>query len=162
MSNLVEHLYKDHHHWLYTWLYKKMQNRQYAEDLAQDTFVRILKKKTPITPLEPRAFLLTIAKGMVSNFYRHQKIEKSYLEFIATLPEEHAPDPATQVILLEVIIDLDLRLNGLEHIVKQAFLLTQLEGYTQAETAKRLNISISTVQRHIVKALHQCCFIEFI
>lgn len=162
MSNLVEHLYKDHHHWLYTWLYKKMQNRQNAEDLAQDTFVRLLKKKTPITPQEPRALLLTIAKGMVSNFYRHQKIESSYLEFILSLPEEYAPDPETQTILLEAILELDRRLNGLEYQVKQAFILTQLEGLTQAQVAKQLGISIATVQRHIVKALHQCCFVEFI
>lgn len=162
MSKLVEHLYKDHHHWLYTWLYRKMQNRQCAEDLTQDTFLRLLKKKTPITPQEPRALLLTIAKGMVSNFYRHQRVEKSYLEFIASLPEEHAPDPATQVLLLEAIIELDQRLNRLEPTVKQAFLLTQLEGLTQTQTAERLQISISTVQRHIAKALHQCCFAELI
>jgi RNA polymerase sigma-70 factor (ECF subfamily) len=162
MSDLVSYLYQDHHHWLYTWLYKKMQNRQYAEDLAQDTFVRLLNKKNPITPQEPRAYLLTIAKGMVSNFYRHQKIEQSYLEFIASLPEEYAPDPSTQVMLLEIIIELDQRLNNLESIVKQAFLLTQLEGFSQAQAAEQLQISISTVQRYIAKALHQCCFAEFI
>lgn len=162
MANLVEHLYKDHHQWLYRWLLNKLPNRQYAEDIAQDTFVRLLSKKTSITPLEPRALLLTIARGMVSNFYRHQKIEESYLEFIANLPEEYAPDPETQIILLDAIIELDRRLNGLELLVKQAFLLTQLEGFTQAQTAQQLNISIATVQRYIIKALHQCCFADLI
>ena len=162
MANLVEHLYKDHHQWLYRWLLKKLQNRQYAEDIAQDTFVRLLTKKKTITPQEPRALLLTIAKGMVSNFYRHQKIEESYLEFIASLPEEYAPDPETQVILLDAIIELDRRLDGLELMVKQAFFLTQLEGLTQAQTAEHLNISIATVQRYIIKALHQCCFADLI
>lgn len=160
MTNLVEHLYKDHHQWLFRWLSKKMPNRQYAEDIAQDTFVRLLSKKKTITPQEPRALLLTIAKGMVSNFYRHQKIEESYLEFIASLPEEYAPDPETQIILLDAIVELERRLNGLEPLVKQAFLLTQLEGLTQVQTAQQLNISLATVQRHIVKALHQCCFAE--
>lgn len=158
MTNLVEHLYKDHHQWLYCWLSKKMPNRQYAEDITQDTFVRLLSKKTAITPQEPRALLLTIAKGMVSNFYRHQRIEDRYLEFIASLPDEYMPDPETQVILLDAIVELDRRLNGLEAIVKQAFLLTQLEGLTQKQTAKQLNISLATVQRYIIKALHQCCF----
>ena len=162
MANLVENLYKDHHQWLYRWLLKKLPNRQYAEDIAQDTFVRLLTKKKTITPQEPRALLLTIAKGMVSNFYRHQKIEESYLEFIASLPEEYAPDPETQVILLDAIIELDRRLDGLELMVKQAFFLTQLEGLTQAQTAEHLNISIATVQRYIIKALHQCCFADLI
>ncbi|AOA59737.1 sigma-70 family RNA polymerase sigma factor [Acinetobacter larvae] len=162
MANLVEHLYQDHHQWLYQWLTKKMPNQQFAEDIAQDTFVRLLKKKNPIDPREPRALLLTIAKGMVSNFYRHQKIESSYLEFMASLPEEYAPDPATQVMLLEAVIALDQRLNGLKPMVKQAFLLTQLQGISQAETAKQLNISIATVQRYIIQALHQCCFSDLL
>lgn len=162
MANLVEHLYKDHHQWLYRWLLKKMPNQQYAEDIAQDTFVRLLSKKKTITPQEPRALLLTIAKGMVSNFYRHQKIEESYLEFIASLPEEYAPSPETQLILLGAIIELDRRLNGLEPTVKQAFLLTQLEGLTQSQVAIQLNLSIATVQRYIIKALHQCCFVDLI
>ena len=162
MANLVEHLYKDHHQWLYRWLLKKLPNRHFAKDITEDTFVGVLKEKKTITPQEPRALLLTIAKGMVSNFYRHQKIEESYLEFIASLPEEYAPDPETQVILLDAIIELDRRLDGLELMVKQAFFLTQLEGLTQAQTAEHLNISIATVQRYIIKALHQCCFADLI
>lgn len=158
----VGSLYKDHYAWLHAWLKKRLNNSHTAADLAQDTFVRILNKKTPITPQEPRALLLTIAKGMVSNFYRHQKVEESYLEFLSTLPEEYYPDPETQVLLLEAVNELDRRLNHLEPVVRQAFLATQLEGLTQAQAAKRLNISIPTVQRYIAKALHQCCFADLI
>lgn len=162
MHKTVEHLYKNHHHWLYRWLCKKMQNRQQAEDIAQDTFLRLLNKKTEIVPQEPRALLLTIAQGMVSNFYRHKKIEESYLEFIASLPELYHPDPETQALLLEAVIELDRRLNGLDCLVRQAFLLTQLEGLTQAQVAEQLNLSIPTIQRYIAKALHQCCFADVI
>lgn len=161
MPNTVEHLYKNHHQWLYRWLCKKMQSRQQAEDIAQDTFLRLLNKKTPIIANEPRALLMTIAQGIVSNFYRHQNIEQSYLNFLATLPEQHHPDPETQAILFETIIQLDQRLAGLDHTVRQTFLLIQLDGLTQAQAAQQLNISVPTVQRYIAKALHQCCFAEF-
>lgn len=162
MHNSVEDLYKDHHQWLYHWLCKKMKTRQQAEDITQDTFLRLLNKKIPIIINEPRALLITIAQGIVSNFYRHQNIEQSYLNFLASLPEQHHPDPETQALLFESIIELDRRLSGLDHLVRQAFLLTQLDGLTQVQTAQQLNLSVPTIQRYIAKALHQCCFADLI
>ncbi|WP_282444065.1 sigma factor, partial [Pseudomonas faucium] len=41
-ANLVGALYRDHRSWLLAWLQRSMACRQRAEDLSQDTFVRLL------------------------------------------------------------------------------------------------------------------------
>lgn len=154
----ITDLYTDHHGWLLGWLRKKLGNSFDAADLAQDTFERLLSREEPPALLEPRAFLTTVAQGVVSNFYRRRKIEIAYMETLAALPEQQAPNPETRAILFEALLEIDRRLDGLPIQVRKAFLLSQLEGMTQLQIADELNISLATVQRHIVKAMHRCIF----
>jgi RNA polymerase sigma-70 factor (ECF subfamily) len=44
--------------------------------------------------------------------------------------------------------------------VRDAFLLSQLDGMGQADIAARLGISLATVKRHIARAMLQCCFAD--
>ena len=62
--------------------------------------------------------------------------------------------------MLETLIELDSLLDGLPGVVRQAFLLSQLDGRTHAQVADALGISIPTVKRYIAKALQQCFFAD--
>ena len=62
--------------------------------------------------------------------------------------------------VLETLVEIDRRLDGLPAAAKQAFLLAQLEGLSHAEIAAELSISVSTVKRHLVKAAMRCFFPE--
>lgn len=157
-SPCIETLYVDHHGWLQGWLRRRLGDSFVAADLAHDTFVRILAKDVPPAIREPRALLTTIAQGLVSNMHRHHRIEQAYLEALAQLPEAQVPSPETQAILLETLVEIDRLLDGLPGLVRQAFLLSQLDGLRQSEIASRLGLSVPTVKRHIARALAQCCF----
>ncbi|MDO8064611.1 MULTISPECIES: sigma-70 family RNA polymerase sigma factor [unclassified Janthinobacterium] len=154
----VGSLYHDHHRWLQGWLRHKLGNAFDAADVAHDTFMRLLNRDEAIAAREPRAFLTTVAKGVLGNLYRRRDLEAAYLETLASLPAQCAPDPEAQAILLEALFDIDRRLDGLAPAVRRAFLLSQLDGMPQAAIALELNISLATVQRHLVKAMHQCFF----
>ncbi|MWL90495.1 MULTISPECIES: sigma-70 family RNA polymerase sigma factor [unclassified Cupriavidus] len=158
LTDEIHTLYADHHGWLKGWLRRRVGSAGDAADLAHDTFLRLLSRETPVAAREPRAFLATVARGIVSNFYRRQQLEAAYLEALAALPEAEAPDPETRALILEALIEIDRRLSSLPAAVRRAFLLFQIDGMPQAEIAAELSISIATVQRHIVKALHLCCF----
>ena len=41
--SLLSQLYKAHYSWLYYWLLKKMDGAAQAEDVLQDTFIKILR-----------------------------------------------------------------------------------------------------------------------
>lgn len=154
----VEHLYHAHHGWLEGWLRKKLGNASDAADIAQDTFVRVLTREIAIR--EPRALLTTIAQGMVANFYRRQKIELAYVQALAAWPEQVGLSPETRAIMLETLVEIDALLHRLPATVRQAFLLSQLDGMGQMEIAERLGISLATVKRHIARAMLHCCFAE--
>lgn len=156
--NAFKALYANHHSWLNHWLRKKMGNQSDAADLAQDTFLRVLLSEEADKLEEPRAFLTTVASGLLSNFYRRKKLEQAYLDALLHLPEAEAPSPEAKAIMLETLVEIDGLLDGLPYKVRKAFLLSQLDGVSQLEIAVELGVSISTVKRYIVQAVEQCCF----
>ncbi|USX18929.1 sigma-70 family RNA polymerase sigma factor [Oxalobacteraceae bacterium OTU3REALA1] len=157
-SEQVKSIYDAHHGWLECWLRKRLGNASDAADIAQDTFVRVLAREVAIR--EPRAMLTTIAQGMVANFYRRRDIELAYEQALAAWPEQHAMSPETRAIMLEMLVEIDALLNSLPALVREAFLLSQLDGMGQADIAARLGISLATVKRHIAKAMLHCCFAD--
>jgi RNA polymerase sigma-70 factor (ECF subfamily) len=154
----AEVLYAGHHQWLRGWLHRRLGDSFTAADIAHDTFVRVLSKDVPPAIREPRALLTTIAQGLVLNLRRHQRIERAYLEILALQPDPQAPSPETQAILIETLVEIDRLLDGLGPKVRQAFLLSQLDGLRQAEIAERLGLSVPTIKRYIARALVQCSF----
>ncbi len=89
-------LYRGHHHWLQSWLRKKLGCPEQAADIAQDTFVRVLaaENERPLQQiLEPRAYLTTIAKRLMVDFFRRADLERAYLSELAALPEALQPSP---------------------------------------------------------------------
>lgn len=156
----ISTLYTNHHSWLQGWLRKKVGNAFDAADLAQSTFLRVLTAQGVDKVQEPRAYLTTIARNLLINHVRRRAIEQAYLDALALLPEPVAPAPEVRLMVLETLVEIDRRLDGLPALAKQAFLLAQLEGLGQAEIAAELGISLSTVKRHLAKAAMRCFFPE--
>ncbi|MGC4029962.1 MAG: sigma-70 family RNA polymerase sigma factor [Steroidobacteraceae bacterium] len=154
----VESLYSDHHSWLRAWLRRRLGDSFAAADLTHDTFLRVLIRHPPSVIREPRALLTTIAKGLVLDRRRHQRIENAYLEALAQLPEPLVPSPEVQAMAIEALTEIDRKLDGLPWRARQAFLLSQLDGLKQSEIAAQLRLSIPTVRRYVASALEQFCF----
>jgi RNA polymerase sigma-70 factor (ECF subfamily) len=142
----VSTLYTDHHGWLQGWLRKKLGDVHQAADLAQDTFMRLLARDEPVQAREPRAFLTTVAQRVLANHYRRQQLERAYLEALAQAPQSFAISPEERA------------LDGLPAPVRRAFLMAQLDGMKQADIARALGLSLTTVKRYLVQAGMHCFF----
>jgi RNA polymerase sigma-70 factor (ECF subfamily) len=154
-------LYRDHRGWLEGWLRRRMGNACDAADLSQDAFLRLLASSQRIAELqEPRAYLLTVGKRLLSNFYQRRSLEQAYLNALASLPEDCVPSPEQRWILLETLQALDELLDGLPTAVRRAFLWSQLEGLTYQQIAERLKVSDRTIKRYMAQAYEHCLLVE--
>ena len=154
-------LYQAHRGWLETWLRRRMGNAWDAADLSQDTFLRILASAQPLADIrEPRAYLLTVGKRLLSNFHQRRSLEQAYLDALAQLPEQHVPSPEQRWLLLETLQALDELLDGLKAPVRKAFLWSQLEGLGYAEIGKRLGVCERSVKRYMAQAYEHCLLAE--
>ena len=153
----IRALYIDHHAWLLDWLRKRLRHGDSAADLAHDTFIHILGKPERLQELrQPRAWLSTVAHGLLVDRVRRQRVERAYLQAIAHLPQAEVPSPESQMILLQTLARVDALLDGLRPKVRMAFLLSRLEGLSYKEIAERLAISLSSVEKYMASAIRHC------
>jgi RNA polymerase sigma factor (sigma-70 family) len=156
LNHEISTLYSNHHGWLQGWLCKKLGNAFDAADLAQDTFTRILSSRDISAIKEPRAYLTTVAKGLVINWYQRQALERAYLDALALLPEPQAPSAEQRYIILESLHQIDAMLDALPSKVRRVFLLSQIEGLKYEEIAVQIDASLITVKRYMKQAFLHC------
>ncbi|OZI39981.1 RNA polymerase subunit sigma [Bordetella genomosp. 5] len=157
----VETLYADHHGWLQGWLRRQLGNSCEAADLAHDVFVRLLRRPAAVETREPRAYLSTIARGLLVDHWRRRELERAWLDVLARTPEELAPSPESRMLVLEALIKIDQMLDALKPKVREAFLWAQLEGMSCPQIAQRLGVSLATAERYVAAGLRQCYAYRF-
>lgn len=153
----IEVLYSNHHGWLQGWLRGKLGSAFDAADLAHDTYLRILARGRAPRPEESRRHLAQIANGLMVDLFRRRHIEAAYLEALAHLPPAAMPTPETRALIIEALTEIDTILAGLPAKVREAFLLCKVEGLDYREIARRLDVSVSSVEKYMVRALLACC-----
>jgi len=152
----LEKLYCDHHGWLRGWLRKHLRCSETAADLAQDTFIRILLKESVPRPDSPRAYLSTIARGLMINHWRRQALEQAYLELLASQPEPVAPSLEERHLVVDTLMRLAQVLDGLSQRDKRIFLLARLDGMKYQAIAEHLGINVNRVQKAMIRCMRQC------
>lgn len=156
-QRLMHRLYVDHQGWLNGWLRRQLGCSQKAADLAQDTFVRLLTKDQDVATIrEPRAYLHTIARGLLINHWRRKQLEQAYLEGLALQPQAVMPSPESQALVIETLMQVDAMLSRLPSKVRRAFLLSQLHGMTYAAIAAQLQVSERMVKKYMAQAMLHC------
>ncbi|MBC3419130.1 sigma-70 family RNA polymerase sigma factor [Pseudomonas sp. RW3S2] len=137
-------------------LRKRMDNASDAADMTQDVFTQWLGYRDRAKVEQPRAFLFQMARNLLSDHWRRQKVRHAALETEASDeaaadndPLDHAQQAQRLEQLREVLAQLSPRR-------REALMLHRFEGLTQAQIAERMDISVSMVEKHIAAALLQC------
>ncbi len=127
-------------------------------DVAQETFLRVLAVNPSDSILRPRAFLYKTAINLTVDLFRKRRrqreesLESAGLQDVLVAPadQESIVETSEQIRLLqEAILELPLR-------CRQVFLLNKFKERSHAEIAAQLGISVSMVEKHIMKATTHC------
>ena len=150
-------LYADHHGWLQAWLRNKLGCMFTAEDLTQDTFLRLMVRPRELDARQsPRAYLTTIAKGLMVDLWRRAEIERAWLAALAQRPEAALPSAEHQRIIIETLMEVDRILAALADKPRAAFLLAHLHDLSYAEIGERLAVSERMVKKYMAQAMLHC------
>ncbi|MDX3906712.1 MAG: sigma-70 family RNA polymerase sigma factor [Pigmentiphaga sp.] len=163
-SDVVQALYSDHRSWLHQWLRRRLGCAEAAADLTQDTFVRLLSTRAQLgLPRlnEPRAYLTTIAHGLLVDFFRRAELERAWLADLASAPEPVQVSPETRLLVLETLLAIDRMLDGLPAKARTAWVLNRLDGLAHADIAARLGVSVSRVRQYLATAARHCYRLRF-
>jgi RNA polymerase sigma-70 factor (ECF subfamily) len=153
---VLHRLYSEHNGWLNGWLRARLGNSSDAADLAQDTFVRVLTARNVEAIREPRTYLSAIARALMIDKFRRRAVEQAYLQTLALRPEPLDISPETRLLILETLTAVDAMLDNLGERTRSIFLMLQLEGLSYIAAAERLGVSVTTVKKHMIRAMTHC------
>ena len=134
-----------------TWT-RRLKNRQQAEDLAHDTFVRVLESDSTVVE-QPRAYLHQTARNIAVDAYRRED-RRAAMELEAVhhdLPV--TGDPEHFMHAIQLADSIERALSELPVNCRKVFVWQKIEGLTQAEIAERLGLSKNMVEKYMIRTL---------
>lgn len=132
--------------------YKRVTSRQAAEDLVQELFISVYQRRTQIEFTSSlHAYLSQALKYKILNEYRAASTRNAYSHFFLNTVCKN--DFANPVEAKELAKQIDTVLSSLPEKCRQVFILSRKDKFSNKEIAEQMKISVSTVEKHIVKAL---------
>jgi len=160
LNTQVTQLYRAQSKWLHGWLTPRVNCTHLAADLVQDVFVRVMSAADAAAKLEavrePKGYLATIARRLMIDHLRRVHLERAWLQVLTEQPEALDISAEQRVALLQTLFELDAMLAALGTKVREAFLLSQVDGLPYKHIATQLGISEVTVRRYVAKAAEHC------
>jgi RNA polymerase sigma factor (sigma-70 family) len=124
-------------------------------DIVQESFLRLSQYPDPQAIRNPRAFLFQTAANLVVDLHRRRVTRDRYAE-ADTEPDSVAdtlPGPAQHWENHATLEQFAALLEQLPEIRRHAFVLFRIEGMSHGEIAARLEISVRSSERHVMKAM---------
>ena len=91
-AQLLADSYREYHRPVFLYIYYKIGNREEAEDLSQDVFLRLMEYDQMICIDTVKSFIFTIARNLVNDFlrryYRAQEMTSYMYEYAVTYTDD--------------------------------------------------------------------------
>lgn len=122
-----------------------------ADDLAQDTFVKLWENRHRIDKKTVKPFLYTIAGNLSINLLKRDQLRYKFVK-----SKSHEQDDYSPQFLLEskeYEIKLQKVIASMPEGCRDVFLMNRLEDLKYREIADRLGLSIKAIEKRMSKAL---------
>jgi RNA polymerase sigma-70 factor (ECF subfamily) len=132
---------------------RRIQNPAEAEDLTQEVLVRLMEMSSDEVK-SPDAYIFRIAANLLRDRYRRSQVREAW-RTDAAQREEGAADYVDPLRLLEgreAVGLVSKALGELSQRTRDILLLFRLERMRKREIADSFGISVSAVDKHIIKA----------
>ncbi|ADX45698.1 RNA polymerase, sigma-24 subunit, ECF subfamily [Paracidovorax avenae ATCC 19860] len=154
---MLERFYRE----LLNFLHRQVNDRDTAADLAQESYARVLAAQHAGPPvLDGRALLYRTARNLVID--QHRRAQVRHHESLDTVAEAGDP-PAPRYLQPEEALASRQTVGAYVQVIenlpprcREAFVLHIIDGLPQAEIAQRMGISVSMVEKHVVRGTLAC------
>jgi len=161
--NVFESVYNKYYGNLFTYSKSYVLNAEVAQEMVQDTFLKLWEKKESLNDdTNIQALLYRIARNNCFNYLKRLKVEQNYLEYskskktVLELNELALRQSSAEKIISEELEEkINDAIESLPPRCSLVFKMSREQGKKYKEIAGELNISIKTVENQIQKALKE-------
>lgn len=154
---MLERYYRE----LLNFLHRQVSDRDTAADLAQESYARVLAvQHTGREILDGRALLYRIARNLLVDEHRRATVRRhDHLDAVPEADQPAAPQhlqPENALASRQVLGAYVGAIERLPPRCREAFVLHVFDELTHAQIARRMGISVSMVEKHVVRGMLAC------
>ncbi|MBL7191690.1 RNA polymerase sigma factor [bacterium] len=153
-----EAIYQEHSAGILQYLMMLTRNREEAEDLLQETFMRAMQSRSFVNDISKiRSWMMTIARNLFLDTVRKRRkreklhVDSEDFDILEAVPDP-APAPDTLVAAGDFKIRLESVLNTMGENYRTAFMLGIVQQYSYKEIGDITGWSESMVKSNIFRA----------
>ena len=154
----ITRLYRESFCDLVSYLLNRLSDRQEAQDLAQEAYLRLLRIDRNEIILQPRAYLYRIATNLVYEFrmkYKRSVLgQASSFEGVDKLAADD--DPALEAERQAAMRKISNVLDQQPQLYRAILLMRKRDGMSHSEIAEKLDVSVHTVHKYMTRAVAAC------
>ena len=150
-----QQLFSDFHDTLFRFVAYRVQDSDLAEDITQETFLRVWKNRKSLIP--EKSFFSLIARistNLCYDHFRHIEVRNRHEDQIPQFGKSHFDDP-------EAVNQAEMLQEEIQRVVNEKlpdkcraiFILSRIENRSNPEIAEILDLSTRTVENQIYRAL---------
>ena len=141
--------------WLTGYFRRRIRNEAEVEDLVQDVFARIAARDSPEPVENLGGYVIRTAASVLADWGRRRGTRRAdlHVAFDSDLHADEEIDPERVLSGKEELHAATVALLSLPERTRTVFVLRRLEGYRHRDIAEHLGISVSAVEKHMVKAI---------
>ncbi|MDR7131312.1 RNA polymerase sigma-70 factor (ECF subfamily) [Algoriphagus sp. 4150] len=139
---------------LFNFGYKKLGKKEIVEGIVQEVFIDFWAKRAKLeihTSLS--SYLFTSVNYRIINQYKSQSIRDKYSEKEKSKGEQNSPSTEEQILFNDLKSNIKKVVREFPSQRKKVYQLRFNKGLSYTEISQTLEISVSTVEKHLMRAL---------
>jgi RNA polymerase sigma-70 factor (family 1) len=159
---IFEALFREYYYGLSRFTTSIVKSSSAAEDLVQDIFLKIWENRQNWSPQGTiKTYLYRASKNQALNYIKHLNVVNNWAELSRNSFSSSSLNPEDEFERKELLTSVNGAINKLPEKCKMIFLLHRHEGLSYREISEVLNISLSTVETQMGRALKKIRGIMF-
>lgn len=146
--------FNSHASLLRNFLYYKFGALNEVDDVVQDSFIKLWKNCSKVTPLTAKSYLFRTAINQCTSIFRHNTVKLKHQKEIKHINNSISnQSPEFLLEEKEFQIKLENAISALPDRQREVFLLNRIEKKTFREIAELSGVSIKAIEKLMHKAL---------
>ena len=153
----IARAFSEHRREVRNFLHGQLRCRHTADDLTQETYLRLMRNAPTESVRDWRALIFRVARNLAIDYLRGRGRRHVYEQDLERLYEvtDERPEMDEALVTEEDLQRLETALEALPAQSRQVFELSRYEGLSHPQIAERLGTSARTVARHMALAVRR-------
>lgn len=149
--SLMADFYNQYHHSVFLYVYYRIKNKEEAEDISQDVFLRLMNYEQMISSDTVESFIYTIARHLVTDYLRRYYKWQEITSYLYDFLPDSTNDSESRIIADDLSQLEQHKLNLFPSRRKKVYLMHRFDEKSIPEIASELSLSLRTVENHLYR-----------